>query len=243
MVEYYKTRNNYYYKKTKKTTKRIPKNEFDKVTKNGGFIKMNGGTGDCNKCSNKYDVFTHDDIENYDKNDINNFTFVEGTQCWCFKVYDLYKWVFTTDIPIKVNQINDKNQKGFNPFTDIPIPYNILKDLVIQYNKWAKYKGIDKYISHNGVSFSKADFNNILEEFKYHYNSRRNAFNRDNIDIFNGFVEETFDIKADFNSSNSNSSNSNSNTNSNVGQSSINMSKEKLKAIFSYMRLKKYYNI
>ena len=49
--------------------------------------------------------------------------------CYCFKIYDLYKWVFTTDIPIKVNQINDKNQKGFNPFTDIPIPYNILKDL------------------------------------------------------------------------------------------------------------------
>ena len=113
---------------------------------------------------------------------------------------------------------------------------------------WAKYKGVNKYISHNGVRFSKADFNNILEEFKLHYNSRRNAFNRDNIDIFNAFVEETFDIKEEFNNSNNNSnsnsiSNSISNTNSNVGQSSINMSKEKLKAIFSYMRLKKYYNI
>ena len=104
MVEFYKTNKNYYYKKTRNKTKRISKNEFMKSTKKGGMVNIIQSGGNCKDCDNNFDIFTLDPIENFDDTDINNFSFIEDGKCWCFKIYDLYKWIFGTDILIKIKK-------------------------------------------------------------------------------------------------------------------------------------------
>ena len=243
MVEYYKTKNNYYYKKTKKQTKRISKNEFIKSTKNGAMVRMYGGNS-CDKCDNQYDIITLEPIKNFDKNDINNFHFIENDKCWCFKVYDLYQWVFVTDIPINIDAINRKKRNDVNPYTNIPITNDILEQLIIKYNEWVKFKGIEKTISYNGVTFNKKDFNNIKDEYKLYLdkyiNTRGSSVEINELKIFNSFVKETLDIRAEFSNSNNNSNN---NLNNNSAKSSFDMKENKLKAILSYMRVKNLYKL
>ena len=254
MVEYYKTDKGYYYKKTTKKTTRIKKDEYKNKTKNGGKIsikykgKLNGGGKNC-ECNNPIDLITLDPIEkDFDENNINNFIIKdEKGICYCFKIYDLYKWVFTTDVAININQINDKKQKDFNPYTDIPIPSNILEDLVKKYKKWTEYKGIGKTITYNGVKFNRKDFRSILDEFeqyKTEYSQRSsNTRSRNILTLFMNFAEGLLEYYTNNNSNNYKHSNNNTRSvsSNSSGRASFSMSETTLKAIISYIRDKKLY--
>ena len=268
MVEYYKTKKNYYYKKTKNSNKRISKEQFIKLTNKGGFIRIqhtggNDGKHDnCNSCTNKIDIITLDPIKNFNKNDIDNFSFIEDNKCWCFKVYDLYKMIFVSDLPIKKDQIESNIKFNINPFTNVPIPLTTIEELSKKYNEWTTSKGITNTITHNGVRFSRKDLYNIIEEYRVYLDDRRKiniSEKKTPIKIFMSFTEILIQLSKNLNSnsnnsnsnsnnSNSNSNNSNSNSNNSylnnnnyIGELSFNMKIKKLKAIIDYIRVNKRY--
>lgn len=262
MVEYYKTKKGYYYKKTSKKTKRIKKDEYQKKTSKGGKIKISfkdkltGGDGNNCKCKNAIDIITLEPIENdFSEDDINNFIIRDDKgNCYCFKIYDLYRLIFLTKIPIDINNSSKmENIRSFarddiNHFTNETIKDETLNDIVIKYFKWTRNRGPEKTISYNNVTFNRKDYISIMDEFEEHKNRllqiSSNTMSITPLTIFLKFAE---DLLEDSNSNTNSNSNSSSSTktrsvgSNNSARPSFLMSKNTLKAIISYIRDNRLY--
>jgi len=261
MVEYYKTNKGYYYKKTTKKITRIKKDEYENKTKNGGKIsirykrKLNGGGKNC-ECNNPIDLITLEPIEkDFDENNINNFIIRdENNICYCFKIYDLYKLIFLTDIPLDVNnkskmsKIREYARDDFNPYTNKTLTSETLKNIVLKYYKWTENKGPTKTISYNGVKFNRKDFKSILDEYE-EYKTRYSQIStfttsKSKLELFMDFTKDLLEY-TNSNSNNNNTRSVGSNVRSvgtnNSGRPSFSISRKTLKAIISYIRDKKLY--
>jgi len=143
----------------------------------------------CSICSNTRETFTLDDIK---RGDTDLFLFEQDGYCFCFFVYNLYRWIFNTDEIKPIDKMILKTNK--NPATGSQMSPDTLTRLYNQYSNWYERQGKQGTIINN-IYLTSDDINEFKEGMeKMESNMRSKGYSPSSEEVARAYTSEVIDV-------------------------------------------------